>query len=318
MAKIHPINDIKNFFVTYKLNYKIIFILLIITIFGSFLGITLGRFVYLEVRHSIFTTNNFYFNSDKMAETTSVYQLNNWGGAEVYTIIFNMNSLKNNEVGATSDINYNISFSCTDNVICQASKTSSTISSTTHRDSFTITITPNATFSDGDSVTLNVSATSTSPYTKTISGRFKLVIGRAGLTYEIEDVANRPYLEVRITNTLDYYLVREAFNSYVVGDRLDTTTYQNLSAENKAKCASTIITLNFNPANVVLDMTSKAYLKGYNFANTNVNGIDYISSFSFKMDALSSEIVNFYKITVSNNYTYPIINANPVVNVTYS
>src|SRR5574344_153313 len=226
MGRIHPLNDIKSYFKSNKLSVKIVLLIIIILSLGTYLGVTLGRYVYLEIKHSIFSSNSFYFNCDKLAEDTSVYQLNNWSGAESYSIIFNMNSLKNNLVGSTSDIDYNITVNCSANVVCQASKTSGVITTTSHADSFSVMVTPNVTFNDGDRAVINVSASSTSPYVKTLSGKFTFVVGRAGLTYEIEDVANRPYLALRITNTLDYYLVRTAFGSYSVNDGIDITTDQ--------------------------------------------------------------------------------------------
>lgn len=317
MKRIHPISDIKYYFKHNKLTFGTGFLLAVIIILSSYLGITLARYVFVSIKNGILSSNSFYFNSDKLSENQAVYQLNNWSGADSYSIIFNMNSKKNNLVAATSDISYNITFTCTSNVLCSSSKNSGIIYASNNTDSFTINIVPNAAFTDGDTAVLTVTASSTSPYIKTLSGKFTLKVGKAGLSYEIQDEANRPYLELRITNTLDYYTVKTAFGTHAVNDRLDITTYEALSDTDKANCASSIITLSFNPANTILDMTSPAYLKGYNFSNLTVNGVSYIHQFSFKMDALSSEKVNFYKTNVASNYTYPFVNDTSAITVNY-
>lgn len=316
MKKIHPFRDINYYFKHNKLSVSMIISLIVIIILCFYLGSTLARYVFLSVKEGIFSSNNFYFNSDKLGEEEKVYQLNNWSGVDTYSITFNMNSLKNNMVGATNDISYNISYTCTSNVTCASNKSSSIIYATTHNDSFIINITPNTALVDGDIIEINVTASATSPYVKTLKGKFKFVIGKAGLSYEIQDVASRPYLELRITNTLDYYTVNTAFDTHAVGDRIDVTTYEALTAANQANCSSVIIKLTYDANNIILDMTSPAYLKGYNFISQTVDNISYIHQFSFKMDALSSEKVNFYKNNVASDYTYPIVNNTSIITVT--
>src|SRR5574344_1489114 len=205
-------------------------------------GMTVGRFVYVEVRDFYLASKNFYFESDKLKSTIARYQIDNWSGVDSYSITFNMDSYENNSEFATSDIDYDITYMCSADVICSITKTSGVISSTTHTDSFIVTITPNAQFDDGDQVWLEVVADSTAPYEKELSGRFVIKVGKIGLSYEIVDRVGSPYLDFNITNTLDYYLVKEAFSTYSVGDRIDISTYLALSSLNKDKCASSIIT----------------------------------------------------------------------------
>lgn len=312
------INNIQKFFHEYEFNYKVNLILIGMFILGLFIGTTLARFVYNGVKNGFLLSQSFYFNSDKLGVGGSTYRLNNWSGADSYTIPITMNSLKNNLLGATSDINYTISYSCSSNLLCSVDKDHGTILSSLHSDTFNVMITPNATFSDGDEASLTVSASSTSPYIKTLSATFTFVVGQAGLSYLISDEAGRPYLELRITNTLDYYTVNEAFDSYSIGTRIDAVTYTELSAGNKAKCTSAEVVLTFDPEDVVLDMTTSAYLKGYNFTNTNVDHVSYVNGISFKMDALSSELVTFYKYDIDNDYTYPITNPSSVINVLFN
>ena len=164
----------------------------------------------------------------------------------------------------------------------------------------------------------HVETTATEPYTKTLSGTFALVVGHYGLSYEIDDSINSPYLNIRITNTLDYYVVRQAFGNYTVGTQLDVDTYLDLSDTNKEKCASSIITLAFDPTEILLDMTSEEYQNALSVNTETINGYEYINSISFKIDAMSSNQIKFYKVDVSENYTYPNNNDSSIITVTYS
>ena len=110
------------------------------------IGVTFGRYAYIEIRDFYFASKNFYFNSDKLDSNMARYQVDNWSGAESYPIQFNMNSYKNNNEVSTSDIAYNITYKCSDNVICQIDKTEGMITAEKHTDVFTVTIIPNAIF----------------------------------------------------------------------------------------------------------------------------------------------------------------------------
>ena len=95
-------------------------------------------------------------------------------------------------------------------------------------------------------------------------------------------------------------------------------TYQALSASEKQNCASAIITLRFDPNVILLDMTSEFYQNAFDIETVQINNYEYIKAFSFKIDAMSSSNIKFYKKTVSNNYSYPNENANSIITVTYS
>ena len=130
-----------------------------------------------------------------------------------------MNSRKNNIQVASYDISYDIRYTCSDNAICQLSKTSGVISKDTNTDFFNLTITPNTQLETGDRVTVEIEATSTSNYKKTIKGKFTLVVGQENLTYQITDAPDEPYMNLRITNTLSYYVVRQSFDNYTVNQK---------------------------------------------------------------------------------------------------
>lgn len=297
---------------------RIKLIILVFIIIGSIaIGATYGRYVYQDIRNFYLATKNFYFNSDKLKETMARYQIDNWSGVDSFNIIINMNSLKNNKVKATSDIEYNIKHECSDNISCVVSKESGVVFSSTNTDQFVITVTPKRTLNEGEVVTVYVETNSTSPYTKKLSGFFSLKIGIPGLSYEIVDSKDSPYLKLDITNTLDYYKVKESFLDYQVGDKIDINTYLSLSPENQNKCASAIITLEFDPSIVPLDMTTSAYLRAISYETKVIDEYDYINKFSFKLDALSSEVVIFYKKNFKENYTYPFETNTSIIDVSY-
>lgn len=287
-----------------------------------FCAVTFGRYAYDEIKNYFLRTNRFYFNCDKLSDNGQVVEMTNWSGVGSYSVKYNMNSYSNQLLKSEDDIEYDITFECSDNVVCsiENNKTNGTISKNTNVDDFTIVITvpPETILHDRDAIQLNVVAESTVPYVKRLYGTFRLVVGHYGLSYEIEDSKNNPYFNTRITNTLDYYVVREAFAGYSQGAQIDMDTYQALSQNDKDKCASSIITLNFDPNKVLLDMTSEIYQNAIFIGTVNINGFAYVNSISFKIDAMSSSIIKFYKNDVSKNYTYPVNGVQSIIQVIYS
>lgn len=284
-----------------KFKRKILIVLIILLCLP--ISFTLGRFVYNKVLDLYFTSKNFFFESDKLTVDGAIYSLDYWNGVDPYNVVINLNSFKNNKLKSNSDITYEIDYTCSSEIICNTTKDKGTIYSDTNTDSLTITMTPNSTFKDGDSVVLKVEAKSLSPYEKTLSAEFELVVGKYGLSHEIVDNENDIYLEFKVTNTLDYYTVKEAFEGYSVGDRISSDDYASLSTLNKDKCASAIVTLKFDPNVIYTDNNNSTFLNAYNVKTEKINNYDYINGFTFKMDSTSSTVVKFYKKDVSKDYT---------------
>lgn len=280
--------------------------------------LTNGRYIYNEIKDFYLMSKSFYFNSDKLTKDRAIYQVDNWTAVDPYTITINLNNNKNNLVHSNSDINYEISYVCSTNVLCSVNSTGGTLYTTDGTNSFNAVINPNGTYEVGDEAFIEISVKSTYPYKKTLSGRFILKVGKSGLSYAIEDKAGRPYLNFNITNTMDYYLVKESFDNYQINDRIDRLTYISLSEENKRKCISAEITLTFDPNEVILDTTNTVYLRKERYTTLNINGYDYINSITFRMDSESSEQVKFYKADTSLDYTYPIITEESVIDFNYS
>ncbi len=289
--------------IKYKRNQIIIATLIALSLL-SFI-IIFGRYLTSNVSNFFVRSKEFYFFSDKLSEDTSVYQVDNWSGVDDYTITINMNSRLNNIESATYDIGYDISYTCSDNAICQLSKTQGIINADTNSDFFNLTITPNTQLKDGDKVVVDVVVNSTAPYKKTLKGKFTFVVGKEELTYQITDQSQDPYMLLSLTNTLTYYTIKEAFDSFHVGDRIDIDTYLSLSEDKKEKCYSAEVKISFDPRDVLFDVTNSVYSDATNITTTNIDGKTYINGFTIKIDAISSREIRFYKVDVNKDYTYP-------------
>lgn len=299
-------------------NYKkkqLIIILAILLCMVSFVTV-FGRYVTNSVNNFLLRSKEFYFYSDKLSEKKSVFQVENWSGVDDYTITINMNSRKNNLETATYDIGYNINYKCSDNAICQLSKTSGIISKEDNSDFFNLIITPNTQLEDGDKVVVEIEATSAESYEKTLKGKFTLVVGQEKLTYQITDKVNNPYMDLRITNTLSYYIVKEAFGNYTQDQKIDIDSYLALTEDEKNKCYSSVVTIKFDPKEILLDNTNENYQKSTNVITQVIDGKKYISSITLPIDAISSADLRFYKTDTSKDYTYPNVNNNSVVDIT--
>lgn len=290
---------------------KVIIILLIIAI-ALPVGITFSKYAYTFISNYLMEANNFFFNSDKLTQKGITYNINNWSGVSPFTIQFELNNHKNNILTSAADITYDIEVSCSDDITCALNSTSGVIYVKELTDNFVLSVTPKRVFDTNENVEINVVATSSSPYVKTLSAKFIATVGKKGISYEIVDEAYQPYLNFTITNALDQYKVLEAFDNYEVGNIISSDAYLALSEENKNKCASALVTLSFDPSKIILDTTTNL-LKKSTTTTTNVDGVDYISSITFKVDALSSNIIRFYKKDKTKNYTYPFGTTDPII-----
>lgn len=294
---------------------KLIIMILIICMIVIPFSFTLGRYVTENIKDYIMETNHFFFNSDKLKSGGITYEVNNWGGADVFEIQFELNNHKNNILTSEGDIEYSLSLDYDENdTICSLSSTSGTIYEDEKTDNFTLTVTPRRVFDDEESVYVTVNAVSSSPYVKTLSATYIITVGKRGISYQITDSVNSPYLMFSITNAIDTYVVRTAFSGHAVGSIVTSAEYVALSDSDKAKCASQVITLSWNPQDVVIDTTSNIVTSSSSTFTTSVyNGISYINSITFPVDILSSTEVRFYKRDVTKNYTYPFVYPSSIV-----
>ena len=285
----------------------LIFILIIIPITFTF-----SRFISEQFKDYYLSSKDFYFNSNRLGKDNPTYQINNWSGVDSMSLDISMNSNKNDLLYSDFDIGYDIEVVCPEDITCSLNKESGVIYEATHQDQFTLTIAPKRTFETDEKATVQVIATSTTPYKETISATFEFVVSTMEVSYTINDSKNQPYMILSITNSITYYKVYEAFGNYQVGDELDEETYLSLDPADRKKCASAIITLSFDPNDIVIDTTS-SILNESTITTTNIDGVEYINSLTFPMDASSSKDVRFYKLDTSKDYTYPLENQTSIV-----
>ncbi len=280
-------------------------------------GKTLAKYVIDELHGYYLNTQHFYFTSNRLKRGGATYMVNNWSGVGSFTISFNLLSEKNSLVYTDYDIPYTVEYDCPTGVACSFDKTSGTIfrNSATHSDTVVLSVAPSGSYAEGQRLTIGIKAKSVSPYEEEITATFIYVVGKKGVTWEIEDEVNRPYMILKVTNAINYCIVTEAFGNYPVNYELDSSIYRQLSDTDKAKCAGKEITLSFNPNTVILDTTS-SIVNTATISNTTINGVDYVSGLVFEIEPLSTVAIKYYKINNANNYTYPGTSPTSVVNVT--
>ena len=294
----------------FKYRRIILIVMLIIALFP--VGVTFSKYIYDKIKYYILEANHFYFNSDKLEDKGITYNINNWGGVDSFNIQFELNNHKNNLLTSDSDIAYDISVVCDNDVQCSISNDSGIIYKDEKTVSYDVIVNPLRVFDTGESVNVKIEATSSSPYVKTLSGDFVITVGKKGVSYEIVDEPFQPYFMFNITNVIDKYTVIKEFDNYKVGDVISISTYKNLSDSNKKNCISAIITLEFDPNKVVVDTTSNI-INNSEITNTFVNRVSYVSKIKFNVEATSSTSIRFYKKDKSIDYTYPYVNDTSII-----
>lgn len=289
-------------------------IILTVIIFLIPLVITFAKFV-KEVFYDFYLgSKEFYFTSNRLKEKTATYQVNNWSGVGSFDVTFDLLSSLNNKLYTNYDIDYKITFSCSDGATCSIENDSGTIYSVNHSTSISISVTPNKVFEEGEELVVDVTATSTSPYVKTLSAKFIYTSGKKGITYSISDQKASPYLNISVTNANTYCTVINAFNSYSKGDYIDINVFLELDDISKQNCISKYIKLSFDPGVILVDTTS-SILDNATFGYKTINDVSYIKEVTFPIDALSSKELKFYKLDPSLNYTYPNDGTDSIINV---
>ena len=276
-----------------KNNLILCVILLLVLVFLTPRFFSFARYVYNMSYEHYLAAKDFYFTSDKLSLEHTEYEVtNNWSGAETYQVIVNMSSKRNDLATTEADITYSVTYTCSDNITCTLDKSTSTIVGTgnngVNEDAFTVNINPanETALSDGERAWVDITATSTSPYTQTISGKLVFEVGTADISYEIIDEPGSPYLTLNIINS--------------------TST-------------STNVTLAYNPQVVLLDMTSRFYLNPQTtYTTQTLNTFSYINTITSPVAALSTTSVKFFKTNSANNYSYLAgSQGTPVITLTY-
>ena len=299
--------------------HKIISTSILLILVASFIvGIVYAKYIYNIINNYILETKRFYFNSSVLTMNNKQYQINNWNGVSSHFVTVDVNNKKTNDRYTRSDIEYTIRVECDETKLnCTASKASGTIYENSHTDSYIVTITPKITFTAGQSVSFKTIAKSTYPYEKELSATYTLNVINSMFTYNIEDAAGDLALNLNLTNSMAYYEVEQTFGDHNAGTTLTKEAYDALSDTDKAKCFSAKVTLTFDPSVVILDSTDESIRNRLStgYQETTINGKNYVSQYTFKVDAATNKKIIFYKNNPSLNYTYPVTNPSSVVTV---
>ncbi|MDD3453841.1 MAG: hypothetical protein PHN42_06185 [Bacilli bacterium] len=262
-----------------------------------------GRYILNKVNDYILQSKKFYFNSTVLSPSNKTYSITNWDGVNSYTLTIDVNSKKNELISTDGDIEYDINVSCPTSVMCSLSKENGIIYKDAKTDSYVITITPIDNFDVGDEVVIQTSATSTSPYEKTMSATYKVGVENYGFSYKITDSVGSKYLTLELTNSKPYYEVITAFDAYQIGDNISSSTYEQLTEAKKANCVSSRVIIDFDPNLILLDLTNENYLNKISYNTQAINTHLYVNNFVFDMKATTNTKINFYKVDVNADYT---------------
>ena len=298
---------------------KKITIIIIISCLLLIFSPTLAKYVKEEFHSYYLNAKNFYFTSNRLKKTNPTYLINNWSGVGSFNISIDLSSQKNSLVYSNYDIPYQVSFICPNDVVCQLNKVTGTIysASSTHSDTVILSVNPTRSYDENERLQIYIEASSTSPYVETIGAYFEYVVGKQGITYEIEDEENRTYLLFKITSAINYCEVVTAFDDYEVGDYIESSVYRQLSETNRQKCLGESISISFDPNVILLDTTS-SIIDSCTVSNTTINNISYVNGLQFNIEPLSTIAIKFYKNTPSSDYTYPSNSNSSVITVSYN
>ena len=300
-------------------SYRHVALFIIFILFAGFGIFTFAKFVSVKFHNYFLDSKHFYFTSNRLTDNNALYRVNNWSGVGSFTISFDLLSEKNSYIYTDYDIPYSASVTCPNDVICQLDKTTGIIysSGSSHSDTVTVSVSPQRAYAENEILTVHIVATSSSPYIKNLSADFQYAVGKQGVTYEIEDISNQPYMMLKVTNAISFCTVVTAFGNYRVGDTIDNNIYRTLNVNDKSKCVSQVIALSFSPSILLLDTTSNIVDES-TYTTTMINGVSYINSLTFDIAPVSTVAIKFYKVNPSLNYTYPIVNNTSVVGVVIS
>lgn len=143
-------------------------------------------------------------------------------------------------------------------------------------------VTPKSPIQKDETITVKIKASTQEPYKKEISCEVTLRVKQVTVnSYKIEDVANRNYAMLELTN---------------------------------AQNSGMPVTLEFDPDVVRIDTNSEAYFNRVEGSEV-TNSKGYVKKFTFTIDKEAVKNIKFYKIDMSKDYTYPSGDANSVITV---
>ena len=280
---------------------KIFFIILSFVLFIFIITpFTYGKVVYNIVNSYYLETKDFYFNSDSLDVLTKNHFINNWDGSNSYSFTINLNNRKNTYISTQSDIDYSVQYSCSSNALCVVDKSFGVIKENEYDDFLNVSLTLNEDYKIGEDVYFNISVSSLSPYSKTISAKYVFSISSNSISYKIIDKADTDYFTLRIFNNNDYYFIKKIFNNYKIDDIISSKEYDNLEDMYKKNCYSNVITIDFNPDYLYVD--NSVFNNGDVF-DLNVGDDSYYNHFKLYSLSQTETDIRFYKKNRSIDYS---------------
>lgn len=137
-----------------------------------------------------------------------------------------------------------------------------------------IFVTPIEELSSSESIKINVTASTSVPYQKTISCSFTLKPELQGTNeYTIEDAQNNDYAILKLT----------------------------------CPSSEAIVTIELDPTQVRIDTNDELYIKRDDSKTEyqTIDGKNYVKKFVFIMPEETTRYVKFYKVDRTQNYSYP-------------
>lgn len=280
---------------------KIFFIILSFVLFIFIITpFTYGKVVYNIVNSYYLETKDFYFNSDSLDVLTKNHFINNWDGSNSYSFTINLNNRKNTYISTQSDIDYSVQYSCSSNALCVVDKSFGVIKENEYDDFLNVSLTLNEDYKIGEDVYFNISVSSLSPYSKTISAKYVFSISSNSISYKIIDKADTDYFTLRIFNNNDYYFIKKIFNNYKIDDIISSKEYDNLEDMYKKNCYSNVITIDFNPDYFYVD---NSVLNNGDVFDLNVGDDSYYNHFKLYSLSQTETDIRFYKKNRSIDYS---------------
>lgn len=278
-----------------KLNkFKVsIVVILVVLIFSI---TVFGRYIYNNAREAYFVARQFYFSSDILTVNGSNYQYDNWGGTGTYAIEFELYSYLNSLSKLDYDLGYTITCTTSDSdkvrvginsdEVGAPTTITDVIPASTNTSKIGLFVTPITEIAKNDSVKVQVTASTSVPYQKTISCEFTIkAVTQGENTYLIQDDVNQDYAILSLT------CVNES---------------------------GAQVTLEFDPSKLRIDMNDEVYINRIveKDATSTINGDIYVKKIVFNIDAETTKNVKFYKVDKTKNYTYPGVQPTSPIIVT--
>lgn len=238
-------NFLKSFTVTLKNNPKanIIFnIIVLVVIPCLIIGTSVAKYIKEREVDTAYNAKSFYFESDLLEENIADAEYSYAQGIDSITFYLknNADSLRYSEV----DINYTVTLKKADTVV-------DTKTGTIPKGEVNAVAVQ---FDNLDAGEYVVTAEATSPYSKTLTGKFTLAGVDKTLTWDLVDSANSPIVEITVTSEGYEGLITITYPEGIQPDntdeKLETVTSTYVTSNFKKNSSYTYTFFKNNPANV--------------------------------------------------------------------